>query len=212
MNSFNESFFYFIVASPRPTIAAKTPQVIPRQIIQPATGSNQKYLAPVLRSTPLQTPVNPNRSLMRPPQSVGMMGTPVPSPRNQLAQFNNNNIIQRSGQSKTPFPIIDFNNKGVLEKMVDYLIGDGPSNRFAMICKQCNKHNGMAFEEEFYYSTFNCAYCNTVNPARKLRPVAPKLHLPTVSATNSDREQNKNSTSSSSSSSDSEREGEFSFL
>ena len=43
---------------------------------------------------------------------------------------------------RTPYPIIDSTQKSVVDKMVDYLIGDGPSNRFAMVCQQCYKHNG----------------------------------------------------------------------
>lgn len=44
--------------------------------------------------------------------------------------------------NRMPYPIIDNTAKTVVDKMVDYLIGDGPSNRFAMICQQCFKHNG----------------------------------------------------------------------
>jgi endoplasmic reticulum junction formation protein lunapark len=43
---------------------------------------------------------------------------------------------------RTPYPLIDNAQKSVMDKMVDYLIGDGPANRFAMICQQCYKHNG----------------------------------------------------------------------
>lgn len=31
--------------------------------------------------------------------------------------------------------------------------------------------------EEYEYATFNCAFCDTLNPARKERPVAPRLSL-----------------------------------
>ncbi|XP_044738646.1 endoplasmic reticulum junction formation protein lunapark-A isoform X3 [Chrysoperla carnea] len=65
--------------------------------------------------------------------------------------------------------------RSVLDKMVEYLIGDGPNNRFALICKNCQSHNGMALREEFEYISFRCCYCYTYNPARKLRAVAPKL-------------------------------------
>lgn len=78
---------------------------------------------------------------------------------------------------RTPFPVIDQRNKGVVEKLVDYLVGDGPSNRFAMICKQCMSHNGMALQEEYEYTTFKCAFCGTLNPSRKQRPTAPRLEL-----------------------------------
>jgi hypothetical protein len=46
------------------------------------------------------------------------------------------------GMKRTPYPIIDSSQKSVVDKMVDYIIGDGPANRFAMICQQCFKHNG----------------------------------------------------------------------
>jgi len=34
---------------------------------------------------------------------------------------------------------------------MEYLIGDGPQNRFALICAECQSHNGMALREEFEY-------------------------------------------------------------
>jgi endoplasmic reticulum junction formation protein lunapark len=67
------------------------------------------------------TPQNTNRSLM---MSTGA----------SVAAINTN--------KRTPYPIINNAEKTVVDKMVDYLIGDGPSNRFAMICQQCFKHNG----------------------------------------------------------------------
>lgn len=36
---------------------------------------------------------------------------------------------------------------------------------------------GMALREEFEYVAFRCCYCFTFNPARKLRPQAPKLEI-----------------------------------
>lgn len=76
---------------------------------------------------------------------------------------------------RTPFPIVNQQGKGVLERIVDVLIGDGPKDRFAMICKECFAHNGMALKEDFDYATFRCAFCNALNPARKARPIAPRL-------------------------------------
>ena len=38
-----------------------------------------------------------------------------------------------------------------MDKLVEYLVGDGPENRYALICKQCQSHNGMALKEEFEY-------------------------------------------------------------
>ncbi|UJR15161.1 hypothetical protein I4U23_002124 [Adineta vaga] len=55
--------------------------------------------------------------------------------------------------------------------ILDTMVGDGPSKRYALICHSCNSHNGMALEEEFEYLSFRCAYCNYLNGARKHKPV-----------------------------------------
>ncbi|XP_065417968.1 endoplasmic reticulum junction formation protein lunapark isoform X10 [Chrysemys picta bellii] len=65
--------------------------------------------------------------------------------------------------------------RGALDRVVEYLVGDGPQNRYALICQQCFSHNGMALKEEFEYIAFRCAYCFFLNPARKTRPQAPRL-------------------------------------
>lgn len=62
-----------------------------------------------------------------------------------------------------------------MDRVIEYLVGDGPQNRYALICQQCCSHNGMALKEEFEYVAFRCAYCFFLNPARKTRPRAPRL-------------------------------------
>ncbi|KAI6176664.1 Endoplasmic reticulum junction formation protein lunapark [Aphelenchoides bicaudatus] len=54
-----------------------------------------------------------------------------------------------------------------IDKIIDYIIGDGPSNRFALICNQCRTHNGMALKEEFSGISFICFNCGLFNPARE---------------------------------------------
>ncbi|XP_018584317.1 endoplasmic reticulum junction formation protein lunapark-A isoform X2 [Scleropages formosus] len=65
--------------------------------------------------------------------------------------------------------------RGAMDRVIEYLVGDGPQNRYALICQQCFSHNGMALKEEFEYIAFRCAYCYVLNPARKTRPQAPRL-------------------------------------
>ncbi|KAF1425945.1 Endoplasmic reticulum junction formation protein lunapark, partial [Spheniscus humboldti] len=65
--------------------------------------------------------------------------------------------------------------RGVVDRVIEYLVGDGPQNRYALICQQCFSHNGMALKEEFEYIAFRCAYCFFLKPARKTRPQAPRL-------------------------------------
>ncbi|XP_016364379.1 protein lunapark-B-like isoform X1 [Sinocyclocheilus rhinocerous] len=65
--------------------------------------------------------------------------------------------------------------RSAVDRVIEYLVGDGPQNRYALICQQCFSHNGMALKEEFEYAAFRCAYCYFMNPARKTRPQAPRL-------------------------------------
>uniref|UniRef100_A0A3Q3E6K5 Endoplasmic reticulum junction formation protein lunapark n=1 Tax=Labrus bergylta TaxID=56723 RepID=A0A3Q3E6K5_9LABR len=65
--------------------------------------------------------------------------------------------------------------RGAVDRVIEYLVGDGPQNRYALVCQQCFSHNGMALKEEFEYLAFRCAYCYFLNPARKTRPQAPRL-------------------------------------
>ena len=37
-------------------------------------------------------------------------------------------------------------------QLTDFLVGDGPGSRYALICAQCHSHNGMALKDEFEYT------------------------------------------------------------
>lgn len=47
-------------------------------------------------------------------------------------------------------------------------IVNGPNSNFC-----CSL--GMVSEEEYEYAVFKCAFCKTLNPAKKLRPIAPRI-------------------------------------
>lgn len=61
------------------------------------------------------------------------------SPYNRSAP---NYQLQYRTQIQTPFPIINQNEKKFLDKILDFLIGDGQSNQYGMVCKECYGHNG----------------------------------------------------------------------
>lgn len=168
------------------------PSTIRTATIAPIVTSSTtplKKLNPV-KPQPPTTPVsmNPrlNNSLINTEPAAGLryrsatvspQQRPFPTNRSPPQMATHGWRAQQPMRPRTPFPILNQQHKGVLEKMVDYIIGDGPQNRFAMICKQCFGHNGMALEEEYEYMTFRCAYCNYLNPSKKSRPVGPKLPM-----------------------------------
>ncbi|XP_072117918.1 endoplasmic reticulum junction formation protein lunapark-A-like isoform X1 [Mobula birostris] len=97
-------------------------------------------------------------------------------------------LSKRAMPPTTPVPVMGLHppgpplarpilprDRGAIDRVIEYLVGDGPQNRYALICQQCFSHNGMALREEFEYVAFRCAYCFFLNPARKTRPQAPRL-------------------------------------
>lgn len=132
-----------------------------------------------------QNPVNLNQTL---PARLSVSG-PAP-PASQLAAGGPGHQplppplgrpgpvpLGRGGGPPLPRPILP-RERGYMERLLEYVVGDGPSNRYALICRQCQSHNGMALREEFEYISYRCCYCHYWNPARKQRPVAPKLPNP----------------------------------
>lgn len=76
-----------------------------------------------------------------------------------------------------PRPILP-RERGVLDRMMDMFVGDGPNQRYALICRHCSGHNGMALQEEFEFVSYYCCYCYQFNPPRKMRPMGPRLPIP----------------------------------
>ncbi|XP_045594912.2 endoplasmic reticulum junction formation protein lunapark-A isoform X5 [Procambarus clarkii] len=133
---------------------APTPQSVPLGSMgaRPLGPQVLPHQTPIYTSRPLpitqSTPVRPAPSSVR--GDGAPPGPPMPRP-----------VLPRE--------------RGYLDRFVEYLVGDGPANRFALVCRQCESHNGMALKDEFQYLAFRCAYCFYWNPARKQRPSAPRL-------------------------------------
>ncbi|KAM7345814.1 zinc-ribbon metal-binding protein lunapark [Cochliomyia hominivorax] len=125
----------------------------------PAARNTPSVSGYISTNTPLRSQIN---TLSSPVSTTALMTHSAGGVNQQLRR-------------RTPFPIINQQEKGVFDRIVDVLIGDGPQDRFAMICKECYAHNGMALKEDFEYTTFRCAFCQALNPARKSRPAAPRL-------------------------------------
>ncbi|XP_053521016.1 endoplasmic reticulum junction formation protein lunapark isoform X3 [Artibeus jamaicensis] len=156
----------------------------PGQEIRQRTAA-QRNLSPAPASTsqgPLpQVPVTPG-----PAKDTSAPGGPPE--RTVTPALSSNVLPRRLGSPATSVPGMGLHppgpplarpilprERGALDRIVEYLVGDGPQNRYALICQQCFSHNGMALKEEFEYIAFRCAYCFFLNPARKTRPQAPRL-------------------------------------
>ncbi|XP_033208212.1 endoplasmic reticulum junction formation protein lunapark-B isoform X3 [Belonocnema kinseyi] len=138
-----------------------------------------KFAPDQLRMTPLSPQptfavTTPNRETPRRPSTPQPSVLPLPGAGELRRRALTSSNIAQSVGTPLPRPILP-QHRSYLDKLVEYLVGDGPSNRYALICRQCESHNGMALKEEFEYFGFRCCYCNFWNPARKQKPSAPKL-------------------------------------
>ena len=46
------------------------------------------------------------------------------------------------------------------------MVGSSAEQTYALICKNCKHHNGLAIKEEFEYMEWRCAFCHFLNVAR----------------------------------------------
>ncbi|CAL1582294.1 unnamed protein product [Knipowitschia caucasica] len=139
---------------------------------------------------------NPGIAAARPPPASGpthsgrtsLSAPGGPPERGLSAVAAQQSLMRRPVTPGTPVPGVGMHppgpplarpvlprERGTVDRVIEYLVGDGPGNRYALICQQCLSHNGMALKEEFEYIAFRCAYCYFLNPAKKMRPQAPRL-------------------------------------
>ncbi|CAA7015205.1 unnamed protein product [Microthlaspi erraticum] len=89
-----------------------------------------------------------------------------------------------------------------ISRIAALLVGEDPTQSFALICGNCHMHNGLARKEDFDYVTYYCPHCNALNKPKHseenplIRPVSAPLL--TNSATLVETSEVVNSSSSSS--------------
>lgn len=141
-----------------------------------------------------------NQSMMKQQPQVNLDSTSslrqINNTVNVASSNNSQQVTQQSmglshARTVLPRPII-APNRTVFDKVLDFFIGDGPNNRYALICKSCHFHNGMALKEEFEYVAFRCAYCLFYNDSRKT-----KLSVPSNKKTSDNGDMNESNASTS---------------
>ncbi|CAK9882827.1 unnamed protein product, partial [Sphagnum jensenii] len=57
---------------------------------------------------------------------------------------------------------------GWIARLAAMLVGEDPTQCYALICRKCHMHNGLARKEDFQYITYYCPHCYTLNGARQV--------------------------------------------
>ncbi|KAL2487652.1 hypothetical protein Fot_40944 [Forsythia ovata] len=53
--------------------------------------------------------------------------------------------------------------EGWFARIAALLVGEDPTQSYALICGNCHMHNGLARKEDFPYITYYCPHCNALN-------------------------------------------------
>jgi hypothetical protein len=63
----------------------------------------------------------------------------------------------------TPSDPLAGSSRTSLDKIVDFILGEGPNNKYALLCHACSGHNGLVREQELGKIRFKCAMCGAFN-------------------------------------------------
>lgn len=145
-----------------------------KQLALPEMTNLRRRMPP--SSVPLRAGRLPHSNLKMPSSSSN---TPFDERRMMVVPPGmSRNGQQTLGPLPLPRPILP-RERTAIDRVIDFLVGEGPGNRYALICSRCNSHNGMALKEEYEYLAFRCCYCLYWNQAKKQRQEVPKvLELP----------------------------------
>uniref|UniRef100_A0A224XLN1 Endoplasmic reticulum junction formation protein lunapark n=1 Tax=Panstrongylus lignarius TaxID=156445 RepID=A0A224XLN1_9HEMI len=141
-----------------------------------------KYAPEQVKKPTMPAPSNMNRGITGTPAgkplvgvgSVALLTSSGPQPRMRVNTPIGPNVSPIGPcspiyqQRKLIRPILS-RDRTYIDRLIDVILGDGPNNRYALICKNCSCHNGMALKEEFEYLAFRCVYCGFPNPSLKPR-------------------------------------------
>ncbi|KRX16178.1 Protein lunapark [Trichinella nelsoni] len=103
------------------------------------------------------------------PNAVDTTPSNCPSTNGSISSLSSNeganhtqNTPKSSDESVQIFPKLRY----WWEQFMDFIVRDGPAERYALICVYCKGHNGMAMIEDFENLSFRCCYCSMLNKSR----------------------------------------------
>lgn len=65
------------------------------------------------------------------------------------------------------------NEGGWLARILNLLVGEDPTQSYALICGNCHMHNGLARKEDYPYITYYCPHCHALNGSQRAEDRVP---------------------------------------
>ncbi|KAL1300916.1 uncharacterized protein At2g24330 [Arachis hypogaea] len=124
------------------------------ELVQSNGLRNRKQPHARSSSSGATTPFNPDQQHL-----VGGSGG---LDQTQTSEYNQLVVEHHQPQSSTS------QDGGWLAKIAALLVGEDPTQSYALICGNCHMHNGLARKEDFPYVTYYCPHCHALNQPKQL--------------------------------------------
>ncbi|XP_052143911.1 uncharacterized protein At2g24330-like [Oryza glaberrima] len=88
------------------------------------------------------------------------------------AQGAESSLTSSSGLEQPPMVVEHFQGSGAsdggwIAKIAALLVGEDPSQSYALICGNCHMHNGLARKEDYPHITYYCPHCHALNTSKQ---------------------------------------------
>lgn len=164
-----------LLASPNAAVASKMASLPPATPAPTVTAADRTHMrpTPMPTETPRQAiPVASQQSVSASttttspsPSSSAAPPTPAAAPQSHLPRTM---PVPAYMRSETPASVAaQSQNQSWMDKLVDMLVGESPSNSFALICEKCRSNNGLAPRDEMESIEFVCSACRHLNSRLK---------------------------------------------
>ncbi|KAF7830200.1 putative transmembrane protein [Senna tora] len=134
------------------------------ELMQASGLRNRKQMQSRSTSPGTMTPVHSDE------QIAGIRGTD----ETQISEHNQLVVEHHQPQSSTT------NDGGWIARLAALLVGEDPTQSYALICGNCHMHNGLVRKEDFPYVTYYCPHCNALNKPKQLDEGVSGLNSPNM--------------------------------
>lgn len=123
---------------------------------------------PTTKSTPTRKPRLVTNTDTPSKKNDDMAQTPVRKQKDQVVSEEPSlDSTRNEPTTSTPQPQTGGNTNSIVNRLLDYIIGDSPSTSFALICEKCHANNGLIPSDEKDNVQFYCKKCGHYNMSKK---------------------------------------------
>ncbi|XP_012072927.2 uncharacterized protein At2g24330 [Jatropha curcas] len=98
--------------------------------------------------------------------------------REDLQNSKDNQLVVQHHNPKSSL----VHDGGWITRLAALLVGEDPTQSYALICGNCHMHNGLARKEDFPYITYFCPHCHALNQPKQSEESVSTSNLGTLTA------------------------------